>query len=54
MRFLFVVTEICEAEERMKALVAEKTTNTDDAIALINYLQQQVPSLVVMFPINSG
>ena len=39
---MFVLIEICEVEERMTAMVMEKTANSANAMSLITELQKQV------------
>jgi len=36
--------KICEVEERMKALIMDKTANYAELMSLVNELQQQVAS----------
>ena len=39
---LFISIEICEAEERLKALIMERTADSAQLTSLVNGLQQQV------------
>jgi len=39
---MFVLVEICEAEERLKALIPEKTDPNPDLTELLSDLQKQV------------